>query len=88
MRCVTFSGQIIFISYLKRCAGVLVLHYDQIVFIGPEFDHWLTLVSDSLPNSLTHSCSVDLTDVTLAFKDSNSKLVELRMLLLLMLMLS
>ena len=35
-----------------------------------------TLVSDSLPNSLTHSCSVDLTDVTLAFEDVNSKLLD------------
>ena len=40
MRCVTFSGQIIFISYLKRCAGVKVLHYDQIVFIGLGSNHF------------------------------------------------
>ena len=31
-----------------------------------------TLVS----NSLTNSCLVDLTEVTLAFEDTNSKLVE------------
>ena len=29
-----------------------------------------------LPNSLTHSCLVDLTDETLACEDGNSKLVE------------
>ena len=30
----------------------------------------------SLPNSLAHSCLVNLIDVTLACKDANSKLVE------------
>ena len=34
------------------------------------------LVSDSLPNSLTPSCLVNLIDVTLACEDANSKLVE------------
>ena len=34
------------------------------------------LVSDSLTNSLTHSCLVNLIDVTLACEDGNSKLVE------------
>ena len=34
------------------------------------------LVSDSLPNSLTHCCLVNLIDVTLACEDANSKLVE------------
>ena len=34
------------------------------------------LVSDSLPNWLTHSCLVNLIDVTLACEDANSKLVE------------
>ena len=34
------------------------------------------LVTNSLPNSLTHSCLVNLIDVTLAFEDDNSKLVE------------
>ena len=34
------------------------------------------LVSDSLPNSLTHCCLVNLIDVTLACEDGNSKLVE------------
>ena len=29
-----------------------------------------------LPNSLTHSCLVNLIDVTLACEDANSKLVE------------
>ena len=35
-----------------------------------------TLVSDSLTDSLTNSCLVNLIDVTLGFKDANSKLVE------------
>ena len=35
------------------------------------------LVSDSLTNSLTHSCLVNLIDVTLACEDTNSKLVEI-----------
>ena len=47
---------------------------DVILFIGPESDHWLCL---SVTNSLTHSCLVDLTDVTLACEDANSKLVEI-----------
>ena len=34
------------------------------------------LVSDSLTHSLTHSCLVNLIDVTLACEDANSKLVE------------
>ena len=34
------------------------------------------LVSDSLPNSLTDSCLVNLIDVTLACEDADSKLVE------------
>ena len=34
------------------------------------------LVSDSLTNSLTDSCLVNLIDVTLACEDGNSKLVE------------
>ena len=43
------------------------------VFIGPESDHWECL---SLTNSLTHSCLVNLIDVTLACEDGTSKLVE------------
>ena len=43
------------------------------VFIGPESDHWECL---SLTNSLTHSCLVNLIDVTLACDDASSKLVE------------
>ena len=34
------------------------------------------LVTHSLTNSLTHSCLVNLIDVTLALEDANSKLVE------------
>jgi len=34
------------------------------------------LVSNSLTNSLTHSCLVNLIDVTLTREDANSKLVE------------
>ena len=33
-------------------------------------------LTDSLTNSLTHSCLVNLIDVTLACEDANSKLVE------------
>ena len=43
------------------------------IFIGPEFDHWQCL---SVTHSLTHSCLVNLIDVTLACEDGNSKLVE------------
>ena len=34
------------------------------------------LVTHSLTSSLTHSCLVNLIDVTLACEDANSKLVE------------
>ena len=34
------------------------------------------LVSDSLTDSLTHSCLVNLIDVTLACENANLKLVE------------
>ena len=43
------------------------------VILGPESDHCLPL---SVTDSLTHSCLVNLIDVTLAFEDANSKLVE------------
>ena len=43
------------------------------IVIGPESDHWLCL---SLTNSLTNCRLVNLIDVTLAFEDFNSKLVE------------
>ena len=47
------------------------------VFIGPESDHCLPLsLTDSLTNSLTHSCLVNFIDVTLACEDANSKLVD------------
>ena len=47
------------------------------IFIGPESDHCLPLsLTDSLTNSLTDSCLVNLIDVTLACEDGNSKLVE------------
>ena len=49
----------------------------------PPLDYYRTrvrslgmLVTHSLTNSLTDSCLVNLTDVTLACKNANSKLVE------------
>ena len=35
-----------------------------------------TFVTNSLTNSLTHSCLVNLIDVTLVCEDANSKLVD------------
>ena len=47
------------------------------IFIGPESDHWLCLsLTDWLTDWLTHSCLVNLIDVTLVCEDANSKLVE------------
>ena len=43
------------------------------VFIRPESDHCSPL---SLSGSLSHSCLVDLIDVTLACEDAKSKPVE------------
>ena len=43
------------------------------IFIGSESDHWECL---SVTDSLTHSCLVNLIDVTLACEDGNSKLVK------------
>ena len=45
----------------------------KMIFIGPESDHCLPL---SLTHWLTDSCLVNLIDVTLAFEDANSILVE------------
>ena len=42
-------------------------------FIGPESDHWECL---SLTGSLTHSCLVNLIDLTLVCEDNYSKIVE------------
>ena len=45
------------------------------IFIGPESDHWECLsLTHSLTDSLTDSCLVNLTDVTLACEDAYSKL--------------
>ena len=44
-----------------------------IIFIRPESDHWQCF---SVTHSLTHSCLVNLIDVTLAYKVAYSKLVE------------
>ena len=47
------------------------------IFIGPESDHWECLsLTDSLTDSLTNCCLVDLIDVALACEDANLKLVE------------
>ena len=47
------------------------------LIIGPESDHWLCLsLTNWLTNWLTHSCLVNLIDVSLACEDGNSKLVE------------
>ena len=43
------------------------------IFIGPESDHWQCL---SVTDWLTHSCLVNLIDLTLECEDVNSKLVE------------
>ena len=49
----------------------------MIIFIGSESDHCLPLpLTDSLTDSLTHSCLVTLIDVILACEDANSKLVD------------
>ena len=55
----------------------LVFSY-QVLFIGPESDHWECLsLAHSLTDSLTHCCLVNLIDVTLACEDTNSKLVDI-----------
>ena len=50
-----------------------ILWCRQTIIIGPKSDHWEYL---SVTHSLTHSCLVNLIDVTLACEDANSKLVE------------
>ena len=47
--------------------------FKTLIFIGPESDLCLAF---SVTHSLTHSRFVNLIDVTLACKDTNSKLVE------------
>ena len=52
-------------------------HSSLTLFIRPKSDHWQYLsVTHPLTDSLTHSCLVNLIDVTLAFEDAYSKLVE------------
>ena len=46
-----------------------ILYFHSKVFIGPESDHWESL-------SVTHSCLVNLIDVTLVCEEVYSKLVE------------
>ena len=54
-----------------------MIHFLFQIFIGPESDHCSPLsLTHSLTNSLTHSCLVNLIDVTLACEDAFSKLVE------------
>ena len=53
--------------------NLLLFMVQVTVFIGPESDHWLPL---SVTHSLTHSCFIDLFDMTLACEDANSKLAE------------
>ena len=49
----------------------------RFIFIGPESDHWECLsVTNSLTDSLTHCCLVNLIDVPLVCEDVYSKLVE------------
>ena len=50
---------------------ILNCQYYSVIFIGPESDHWQCL---SVKHSLT--TLVNLTNVTLACEDGNSKLVE------------
>ena len=45
------------------------------LIIGPESEH-IGYACHSLTHWLTHSCLVNLIDVTLACEDGNSKLVE------------
>ena len=48
------------------------------IFIRPESDHCLPLsLTDSITHCLTNSCLVDLIDVTMAYENANSKLVEI-----------
>ena len=51
--------------------------YLTVMIIGPESDHCLSLsVTPAVTHSLTHSCLVNLIDVTLACEDANSKLFD------------
>ena len=51
--------------------------YTPYIFIGPESDHCSPLsLTHSLTNWLTHSCLVNLIDVTLMCEHANSRLVE------------
>ena len=68
------------LSFGRSCTFALLFYTlpKMFLFIGPESDHWQCLsVTHSLTDSLTHSCLVNLIDVTLACEDANSKLVEI-----------
>ena len=73
-------------SAAAQLAGVVGLHLSSCVemiklqsvtvYYRTRVRSLLTLVTNSLTHSLTNSCLVNLIDVTLAFEDVNSKLVE------------
>ena len=66
-------------EYLAKCSGPSRVPGYKLSEPSPIIGypcHWLT-------DSLTHSCLVDLTDVTLEFEDANSNLLMLLVLLML-----
>ena len=49
----------------------------NVIFIGPESDHWEYLsLTHSLTHLLTDCCLVNLIDVAQACEDANSKLID------------
>ena len=68
-------GHLVVIVYSSNCGSNLYwfIKIQKSTFIGSKSDHCLPL---SLTHWLSHSCLVDLFDVTLAFEDANSKLID------------
>ena len=62
--------------FLAPTGIFMIEEIKMMIFIGPESDHWLCLSLTDKLTKLTHSCLVNLIDVTLACEDGNSKLVE------------
>ena len=71
------AGWLLLVAQVEYIYFFQLPRLNVIIFNGPESDHCLLWsLTNSLTDSLTDSRLVNLIDVTLAFEDDNSKLVE------------
>ena len=75
LKCLAFEGVRKIFPFALVSSKVIKCQSADFIFIGPESDHWQCL-SVTQYDWLTHCRLVDLIDVTLAYEDAYSKLVE------------